>query len=89
MAKFDEFGGEIVEDGSPEMDEFGGEIVKPSRGETAPLQAAQTSISQASTRPPRDRTVFSRGLAITSAKLPLDSVRASLPVCRSVLVPPS
>jgi hypothetical protein len=47
MAKFDEFGGEIVEDAAPDVDEFGGEIVKPSGGETAPLQAAQTSISQA------------------------------------------
>jgi len=30
MAKYDEFGGEIVEDAGVEVDEFGGEVVKPS-----------------------------------------------------------
>lgn len=39
MAKYDEFGGEIVEDGGAEVDEFGGEIVKPSAPAPAPAQA--------------------------------------------------
>lgn len=47
MAKYDEFGGEIVEDGSPEVDEFGGEIVKPEPVAPSPAQAAQTSIAKA------------------------------------------
>ena len=48
MAKFDEFGGEIVEDNAPKVDEFGGEIVKPA---PVPAAAAQASISQAFNKP--------------------------------------
>ena len=50
MAKYDEFGGEIAENGGAEVDEFGGEIAKPPTA-AAPVQAAQTSISQAFNAP--------------------------------------
>ena len=49
MAEYDEYGGEIVGNDKEELDEYGGVIVKPSA--PAPVQAAQTSISQAFNAP--------------------------------------